>query len=78
MYTLRKGSTAYYECNGAWIPCKVVSIKAGLVSAVVTRINPDLNYQVGEPLVSSMKFPRIFPAGAVQENYTKNFSYLED
>jgi hypothetical protein len=78
MYTLRKGSTAYYDCSGAWLPCKVTSIKGGIVSAIVTRVHPDVNYQSGEPLVSSMKFPRIYPGLAVEAGMLENCSYIED
>jgi hypothetical protein len=82
MYILQKGSAAYYECMGAWVPCKVTGIKNGIISAVVTRPVAGLNYQIGEPLVSSVNFLRIFPATAasMMATYPKfnNFSYIED
>lgn len=78
--TLKKGSSAFYECMGAWIPCKVESVCNGVITASVTRCHPDFNFQIGEPLVSTVRFNRIFPALAVDAGsmYVHAFVVEED
>lgn len=76
--TLRKGSPAYYDCNGVWVGCRVLSVSGGVVSAVVTRVSPDVNFAAGELVVSSVKHHRIVPALSVHDNGHYAFDYLED
>ena len=78
--TLRKGCSAFYEVMGTWVPCKVESVSNGLITASVSRCIPGLNYQIGEPLVSTLKFNRIFPALAVDPGsmYIHGYDVIED